>query len=205
MPKAKPPSAATPEEPPSGAELVDQLVAQFAPILARGSWSGKSPADVPAGRTLLAADAATRGAAFGTVLDRLKDWYGEYTAFEASRGPRETPARRREKDALFDRRCLLMDTLIHLRRPPRPHLTDRTASKFVEWHLREMRSFGTHDCHIEAVWDVIRPHAAADGIGPHLRKAIGRLVPRLRKTGFVIELKYADKFEELLAGGGRRK
>ena len=134
----------------------------------------------------------------------FRSWYGEYTALEASQGPREIAARRRAKDALFNRRGLLTDTLIHLRRPTRPHLTDRTASKFVEWHLREKGGFA-YGGRIEAVWDVLRLHAAADGIGPHLRKAITRLVPRLRKTGFVIESKYADKFEELLAGGDRRK
>jgi hypothetical protein len=181
------------------------MITQFAPKLAKGSWSGKSPADVPAGKALLASDPATRGAAIGAVLDHLADWYRDYTAYEASRGPRETRGSRRASDALDDRRGLLVSTLIHLRRPPRPRLTDRTAAKVVQRYLREQGRFAPNACYIEGVWDIIRPHAVADGVGPHLRKAIGRLVRQLRKTGFVNELKFADKFEGLLAGGRRAR
>jgi hypothetical protein len=181
---------------------VDQLIEQFRPKLARGSWSGKSPADVPAGKALLAADPATRAAAFGAVLDRLKDWYRAYIAFEASRGPRETPGSRRASDARYDQRCLLVSTLIDLRRPTRPPLSDRTAARFVEWYLREKGGFRPYACYIEWVWDVIRPQVAAHGVGPHLRKALGRLVRQLRKTNFV---KSAEKFEGLLAGNRKRR
>ena len=200
MPRTKAPAKPT-AAPASGPDLVDELVAQFEPKLVQtGSWSGMSPDDVPAGKALLAAGPATRAAAFGAVLDHLKAWYREYTAFVASRGPRQTPARRRAEDLLDARRCLLVSTLCCLRRPTRPPLTDRTAAKVVEWRLREQGGFGPWSCHIEMVWDIIRPHAVHDGLGPHLRKAIGRLIRQFRKTGFVNELKHADKFEGLLAG-----
>lgn len=197
MPRPKARAKTTPA-PPSGPELVDEMIAQFGPKLAKKSWSGMSPGDVPAGKVLLAADIETRAAAFGAVLDRLKDWYQEYTACEARWKARKSAAKQAALDALYDQRCLLMSTLFHLRRP-RLTLTDRTAARFVELYLREQGGFRPYSCYIEAVWDLIRPHAAAHGVGPHLRKALGRLVRQLRQTGFVNELKYADKFEGLLA------
>ena len=197
MPRPKAPTRPTPA-PLSGPELVAEMVAQFQPKLAKKSWSGMSPDDVPAGKTLMAADIETRAAAFGSVLDRLKDWYKEYTACEARLKARKTAGRQAALDALYDQRCLLICTLIVLRRP-RLTLTDRLAARFVELYLREEGGFRPYAIYIEGVWDVIRPHATANGVGPHLRKALDRLIRQLRKTGFVNELKYADKLEELLA------
>jgi hypothetical protein len=174
------------------------MVAQFQPKLAKKSWSGMSPDDVPAGKALMAADIGTRAAAFGAVLDRLKDWYQEYTASEARWKQRKTAGRQAAMDALYDHRCLLICTLIGLRRP-RLTLSDRLAAKLVGLYLREEGGFRPYAWYIEGVWDVIRPHAAAHGVGPHLRKALDRLIRKLRRTGFVNELKFADKFEGLLA------
>jgi hypothetical protein len=206
MPRTKAPAKPTGAEPPaSGPELVDQLLIQFRPKLAKGTWSGMAPDDVPAGKALLAADPATRAAAFGAVLDHLATWFREFRAYKASLRPGQTLSSSRAWVALDNRRCLLVDTLVHLRRHRLP-LTDRTVAKFIERRIRENgHHFGAYTCHIEGVWDMVRPHVAANGVGPQLRKALMRLILNLRKTNFVNELKYADKFEQLLVGGSRAR
>ena len=194
MPKAKPPA------PPDS--LVDRLLIEFRPRLAAGFWSNKKVTDVPAGKALLAADRDTQAAAVAEVMDRLADWERDYRAYQRTLGPGETNGSRPEWWPLYNRQCLLIDTLRALLRRKLP-LSEALLVRLLTWPLREREYITCYGFAVHYLTLAVEYRAAGHEIGPKLRVTVGRLARRLRAATYDRDAPPIARRLEALAGPAR--
>jgi hypothetical protein len=179
MPRAQ--AAASPTR--TAEQLVRQLLTQFRPRLARGYWGGKKVTDVPAGKALLAADRDIQAAAVAAVMDRLDEWDRDYAAYRRKLKPHEVNGSRPEWQPLYNRKCLLVDTLRGLLRR-KLLLPEDLLIRFLRRPLAEPGYFSCYGFAILSLTRAVEHHAAIYPLGPTLRNTVAKLARRLRASTY---------------------